>query len=195
MIMTKALIGSLMLLGLAAGPARATTFHIVFDETSNIFPDSFWTGSFTAPSSGGPITQFDANIDGTTFNSLIIPLGRLGTIGPAYYSALTNRIQAFPYDPTMAQGLETLVANGVPGPNPFPAPGSEVVALGFLSDANSWSISGFPHFTGNQALGTYQISAATPLPASLPLFTAGLGVMGLLGWLVKRKGAAAVAVA
>jgi hypothetical protein len=32
----------------------------------------------------------------------------------------------------------------------------------------------------------------TPLPAALPLFATGLGVMGLLGWRRKRKGAAAI---
>ena len=34
---------------------------------------------------------------------------------------------------------------------------------------------------------------ATPLPAALPLFATGLGVLGLLGWGRKRKAAAAVA--
>jgi hypothetical protein len=29
----------------------------------------------------------------------------------------------------------------------------------------------------------------TPLPAALPLFTAGLGAMGLLGWRWKARGA------
>jgi hypothetical protein len=35
--------------------------------------------------------------------------------------------------------------------------------------------------------------AATPLPAALPLFAGGLGVIGLLGWRRKRKNAAAIA--
>jgi hypothetical protein len=34
---------------------------------------------------------------------------------------------------------------------------------------------------------------ATPLPAALPLFASGLGVMGLLGWRRKRKTAAQAA--
>jgi hypothetical protein len=43
--------------------------------------------------------------------------------------------------------------------------------------------------------GTLVISATTPLPAALPLFATGLGVMGLLGWRRKRKGNAALAAA
>ena len=38
-------------------------------------------------------------------------------------------------------------------------------------------------------------TAATPLPAALPLFATGLCVMGLLGWRRKRNNAAALAVA
>ena len=54
-------------------------------------------------------------------------------------------------------------------------------------------------------LGTYSItleelgppggSAATPLPAALPLFATGLGAMGLLGWRRKRKHVAVIAAA
>jgi hypothetical protein len=33
------------------------------------------------------------------------------------------------------------------------------------------------------------LNATTPLPAALPLFATGLGVMGLLGWRRKRKAA------
>ena len=37
------------------------------------------------------------------------------------------------------------------------------------------------------------IRAPFPLPAALPLFASGLGVLGLLGWRRKRKNAAIVA--
>jgi len=42
---------------------------------------------------------------------------------------------------------------------------------------------------------SYSLSpvSATPLPAALPLFATGLGVMGLLGWRRKRKGVAPTA--
>jgi hypothetical protein len=34
------------------------------------------------------------------------------------------------------------------------------------------------------------ITAATPLPAALPMFAGGLGALGMLGWRRKRKAAA-----
>ena len=39
------------------------------------------------------------------------------------------------------------------------------------------------------------ISTTTPLPATLPLFATGLGALGLFGWRMKRKNAAAIAAA
>ena len=49
---------------------------------------------------------------------------------------------------------------------------------------------GFEAVTAGQDAGFY---AATPLPAALPLFTSGVGVMGLLGWRRKRKAQALAA--
>jgi hypothetical protein len=47
------------------------------------------------------------------------------------------------------------------------------------------------HNTFTNDTGPYQMrisgDAATPLPAALPLFTTGLGALGLLGWRRKRK--------
>ena len=42
---------------------------------------------------------------------------------------------------------------------------------------------------GFEGLAVAAISQ-TPLPAALPLFATGLGVLGLLGWRRKRKAAA-----
>jgi hypothetical protein len=54
-----------------------------------------------------------------------------------------------------------------------------------------------PGATGIQVAWTapYSYFAPTPLPAALPLFATGLGVMGLLGWHRKRKNNAAIAAA
>ena len=43
--------------------------------------------------------------------------------------------------------------------------------------------------------GLFGAIEATPLPAALPLFATGLGVMGLLGWRRKRKSTASIAAA
>ncbi len=50
-------------------------------------------------------------------------------------------------------------------------------------------------FTGSDSL-SFAANVSTPLPATLPLFSTGLGAWGLLGWRRKRKnGVAAVAAA
>jgi hypothetical protein len=49
-------------------------------------------------------------------------------------------------------------------------------------------------FQFDYAFGTVP-NTATPLPATLPLFAAGLGALGLLGWRRKRKNATAIVAA
>jgi len=70
--------------------------------------------------------------------------------------------------------------------------------LTFDSDTSTYSVYAY----GGFATSTVQISAitpcaecsnVTPLPAALPLFATGIGLMGLLGWRKKRKAAAQVA--
>jgi hypothetical protein len=56
------------------------------------------------------------------------------------------------------------------------------------------SLSGLQHnsdLSSNFIFGT--AAATTPIPAALPLFASGLGVLGLLGWRRKRKAPAAIA--
>jgi hypothetical protein len=45
----------------------------------------------------------------------------------------------------------------------------------------------------NTGIGNSPLTAATPIPAALPLFATGLGALGLLGWRRKKKAAALAA--
>jgi hypothetical protein len=89
------------------------------------------------------------------------------------------------------------------------------IGTGTLSTNGSWQLGSFSWYSGPNSgaialalidtntdgafndFAIDQISFAapesTPLPAALPLFASGLGVLGLLGWRRKRKGAAALA--
>jgi hypothetical protein len=62
--------------------------------------------------------------------------------------------------------------------------------FGATSDVAFWGI------TGREAYSVQvdPFVSPVPLPAALPLFAAGLGVMGLLGWRRKRKAEAMAAV-
>ena len=44
-------------------------------------------------------------------------------------------------------------------------------------------------------VGYFSLTAATPLPAALPLFASGIGALGLFGWRRKRKNHSAISVA
>ena len=62
----------------------------------------------------------------------------------------------------------------------------------FLTVASLLGITQVTVSTTNDDLGfaLYGGAGATPLPAALPLFATGLGVLALLGWRRKRKAAA-----
>lgn len=68
------------------------------------------------------------------------------------------------------------------------ATGSDTFGLSFRDDPG-WI--GLDNFSVTPVTFWTIDPPATPLPAALPLFTGGLALMGLLGWLGKRKAAAA----
>jgi hypothetical protein len=65
--------------------------------------------------------------------------------------------------------------------------------LGYVTEDGSYFYSAIGTDAGSVSV-TPEVSA-TPLPAALPLFASGFGVMGLLGWRRKRKNSAAIAAA
>jgi hypothetical protein len=75
--------------------------------------------------------------------------------------------------------LLVLLANGIP-----------ITETGLLQEVNGGIADLTVQFTSD--VSDADVSA-TPIPAALPLFATGLGVMGLLGWRRKRKAAALAA--
>ena len=61
-----------------------------------------------------------------------------------------------------------------------------IFIIGF-DDLSSTALQGGIYTSGLQADSPVLELTATPLPAALPLFTTGLGALGLLGWRRKRK--------
>jgi hypothetical protein len=63
-------------------------------------------------------------------------------------------------------------------------------AGGLADVAIVYSLTAPPSFAGlrfEYVFGTVANAAAVPVPAALPLFGSGLGLMGLMGWLRKRR--------
>jgi PEP-CTERM motif-containing protein len=72
-------------------------------------------------------------------------------------------------------------------------PFSGVVSL-VAGDILTFAINNNGNFSDDSTALTLEISSSTPLPATLPLFASGLGVIGLLARRRKRMNSAAVAV-
>lgn len=143
-----------------------------------------------------------------------------GPVGPAGEDTITG---SFTYDPTTTtlDTVNVTIAGPV-GASTYTIPESAFVAAGPPTETDisfqngTATYTAVLDFTGALGVGEYpaisllivlpsphfgegQLSqsatgfAATPLPAALPLFGTGLGVIGLLGWRRKRKNPAASA--
>jgi hypothetical protein len=88
-------------------------------------------------------------------------------------------IQEIDTEPSGTWGGETTSGPSVPG-------GEQLQQYDTLT-------SGWAPLPENVAFELTGTVAATPLPAALPLFTTGLGVVGLFGWRRKRKAATSLA--
>ena len=82
------------------------------------------------------------------------------------------------------------------GGNPFTDYSSALALLGSLKVTEldfvldgGWGANGFQELVVSAF--NFSSSSETPLPAALPLFTSGLGALGLLAWRRKRKATAA----
>jgi hypothetical protein len=127
---------------------------------------NFYTG-ISGPSSFG--SSANAKF-GTSGDGSVLGIYAAGIYVPINYTS------GGPLAGTATWANQTLDSLGV-------TPGTYVWTWGTGPDADSFTLE----------IGV--ASTTTPLPAALPLFATGLGVMGLLGWRRKRKGAANVTAA
>jgi len=104
-----------------------------------------------------------------------VPLSTPLTPGTLYWFV----IQEIDTEPSGTWGGETTSGPSVPG-------GEQLQQYDTLT-------SGWAPLPENVAFELTGTVAATPLPAALPLFTTGLGVVGLFGWRRKRKAATSLA--
>jgi len=200
-------------IGLAA-PANAATFSWSYSGTG-FFGTGTDTGSGTlttgglAPTCGSPpscsyVTPFNTT-PGSTITSITGTWDGFtitGLVNPGSFDANNNVL----YLPPNGVFLDAS-ANGEPGGlsffvsnytgNNVPTPTDVVVQLffdtTFLEYAALTATTGF----GCCSLGTagdFTVTGvgAAPIPAALPLFSTGLGVLGLLGWRRKRRAQAAI---
>jgi hypothetical protein len=160
----------------SSGTANAST---IFDITGS----SNYSGTITIDTVGGSITAADVVVTGDTpdfTNILQVSLGSVdATVG------ITNVTPAPP--PTTGPILTLSIPDS--GTLVGYAGGSiDVSVVGGCFLTSPFLCRGLINDLGSGNLTSE--AAATPLPATLPLFATGLGVMGLFGWRKKRKKAA-----
>jgi hypothetical protein len=148
-------------------PAQASTLSFVISGVDN--------ATFSLDSKPGPTGQVDVGHGAN--NPYFADVAGTNSGSPIVFPFLTF------YTPTDRGGLSAGLQPGDIGTNFFDL-------LGDLIFSGPGSA---PVFSpGVFALGADTLTvSATPLPAALPLFATGLGVIGLLGWRRKRKTAAA----
>ena len=176
--------------------------------------------SLTAGGSAGNLATF---VDQTQYNAISALLASLpsafgspsGTdysgawiglhtdVGNSYIAAtVANLVWADGNGSTFVQTTNDLWQGGAgPGPAIANYNYSGCTTFGTCSDVYSLmdgsggllTLAAYNNDNPSLMIGAVVESAATPLPAALPLFAGGLGAMGLLGWRRKRKAAAIAA--
>jgi hypothetical protein len=183
-----ALIGlSLAVTGVSAANAATTSVTQMFSLSVAPFADR------TEPL---PFAQFNPSL-GTLTDAIFsltsavsaaapgsfIPLAQLGEFASGDSANLATG--GLEFDFTNISGIEFPVTAA-----DFTGSGTIKALLTIFNDRGSATATWTANRPGQGLTLTYDYTpatSATPLPAGLPLFTTGLGALGLLGWFGKRK--------
>jgi hypothetical protein len=161
------------------------------------------------------------NFGGTTVDGIIVTDGQFGILGLAnildWNLAISNLITLTPGNSNVSLKGNGLTATGldlfwnydlldgelvfstprVAGIKGFVAysPGAFAALAGLCPTEVSDCLGPIPADlrTGMSVIGIDPPTSVTPVPAALPLLATGLGLLGLLGWRMKRQATAAIA--
>jgi hypothetical protein len=177
---------------LTMSSASAATYY-TYTYIGPYFPSAFVSAPYTTSD----------NVTGSV--TLTQPLG----------DSFSGPISSILYSFSFSDGVQTITSS-TPGVYLFP--GEDNFTTGLTGTITTWAFemniagpapqSFIATTNGDDAAGSNSggafvlalgqwtnPTAATPLPAALPLFATGLGGLGLFGWRRKRKNAAALAAA
>jgi hypothetical protein len=197
--MKAKLIGALVALGLWMQPAQASTFQLPkngdvlitgFQSQSvraTVYVNINWNLPPNTPENPNEVAErFSATIYAESLNSVPPPDTYHLVDWISLLDFATNQVGAGSscrYAPCATSGSLTLFG-GIGDYRLSIGAGIEVLGAGLPGYLPSYEL----FITLPDGL-----SVVTPLPAALPLFATGLGMMGLFAWRRKRKGAAAIA--
>jgi hypothetical protein len=161
-------------LGFWSTPTTASPINYVL--TDAVAPPDDVTGSFTFDASDGAT--------GTQSNVMITVTGTefAGTYTELAATAAFNTRTITAVDSSTSVTVQVVFQDALDvNPDPLSSSG-----LGFTGEFPGTS---YDFTSGDAVIATN----TTPIPPALPLFAAGLGAMGLLGWRRKRKAQAIAA--
>jgi hypothetical protein len=173
-----------LLIAVGAGisaPASAATYNFSFAETNDLIGGNFGSGSGTFTTSDTPV-QF---LGQTTFEITSIT----GTVNGSAIVAPTSANGYGAYYTTGPSSLDGTGAN-------FKTAAGTSVSFFFQENLDAYRINLTSPFEDGLVSATFTPAvSATPLPAALPLFAGGLGLVGFLSRRRKRSVMPVLAVA
>ncbi len=170
---------------LQALPANATTYDVTFAGLNFGLSAEITTANSLDALGGYDITGISGTVTGLTSGAIT---GLQSNPNQPYQGTYYAGSYGWNYDNVLFSGSVPFDNNGM-----LFSFGTDVLAnLYSVGSSFYLSVDNPSSFWNPGDLGTLSVSdpPATPLPAALPLFATGLGLVGLLGWYRKRKAVA-----